>query len=105
MCGGAIISDYIATARPQRVTADYLWPDLRKKKKGSRKIRRAAYEDDFEADFREFEDETDVNEAVDVDDEEELIEVKPFAFRSNGPPLSLGKHVASFFVFTISFNH
>nr|WDA53466.1 ethylene-responsive transcription factor [Erycina pusilla] len=81
MCGGAIISDYIATSRPKTVTADYLWPDLRKKKKGGRKIRSADFEDDFEADFREFEDENEVKEVL--EDEDELIEVNPFAFRPN----------------------
>nr|QDC33561.1 ethylene-responsive transcription factor 1 [Dendrobium hybrid cultivar] len=90
MCGGAIISDFIATARPQRVTADYLWPDLRKKKKGGRKIRSAKFEDDFEADFQEFEDESDVSEVIDEDDEDELIELHQFAFRPNGAPLSRG---------------
>ncbi|PKU80280.1 ethylene-responsive transcription factor 1-like [Dendrobium catenatum] len=90
MCGGAIISDFIATARPQRVTANTLWPDLRKKKKGGRKIRSAEIEDDFEADFQEFEDETEVSEVVDEYDEDELIELKPYAFRQNGTPLSRG---------------
>lgn len=104
MCGGAIISDFIATSRPQSVTADYLWTDLRKKKKGDRKIRSAEYEDDFEADFQEFEDENEVNEVADVDDEDELIEVKPFAFRPNAARLSLGKHHYLFFVLNSSFN-
>ncbi|KHG20734.1 Ethylene-responsive transcription factor RAP2-12 -like protein [Gossypium arboreum] len=35
MCGGAIISDFIPPARLRRLTADYLWPDL--KKSGSKK--------------------------------------------------------------------
>ncbi|KAG6501072.1 hypothetical protein ZIOFF_040940 [Zingiber officinale] len=62
MCGGAIISDFIPTAR--LVTSDYLWPELKKRgASGARRkkigCRRAAAaevtEDDFEADFQDFE--------------------------------------------------
>ncbi|XP_042447631.1 ethylene-responsive transcription factor 1-like [Zingiber officinale] len=51
MCGGAIISDRNSAAVPRRVKAEYLWPGG-KKKRG--KKRRVELEDDFEADFEEF---------------------------------------------------
>ncbi|XP_008784363.2 ethylene-responsive transcription factor 1-like [Phoenix dactylifera] len=78
MCGGAIISDYIPTARSQRVTADYLWPDLKKggAAKKSKGKRQEFQDDDFEADFQEFHDESSESEG---DDEPELVDVKPFA--------------------------
>ncbi|RRT73892.1 hypothetical protein B296_00025758 [Ensete ventricosum] len=97
MCGGAIISDFIPTARSERrVTADYLWPDLKRggtngvKTKKSNGHRRAVEdtEDDFEADFQEFEYESMVSK---VEDEAELVD-KPFAFASTGNnTLVLGK--------------
>lgn len=78
MCGGAIISDFIPEARSaQRLTADCLWPDL---KKGGAKVpkknagRRGVVEDDFEADFEEFDEESG------MEDEVELLNQKPFAY-------------------------
>ncbi|KAK9099614.1 hypothetical protein Syun_026659 [Stephania yunnanensis] len=70
MCGGAIISDFIspASGSSRRLTADYLWPDLRRSagKYGlgggdDRDV------DDFEADFQEF------NEKTDDEGEEKVI--------------------------------
>ena len=81
MCGGAIISDFIPAARSQRVTADLLWPALKKSSSGKRfyagrPLRSEIFglEDDFEADFQEFKDESD------VDDDEDMVDSKPFAF-------------------------
>ncbi|WOL06521.1 ethylene-responsive transcription factor [Canna indica] len=84
MCGGAIISDFIPAARSaRRLTADYLWPDLKKggvngAKKKSGGLRRAV-EDDFEADFEEFEEES---MDSDMEDEVEFVNHKPFVFAS-----------------------
>ncbi|XP_074592099.1 ethylene-responsive transcription factor 1-like isoform X2 [Curcuma longa] len=86
MCGGAIISDFIPTA--QWVTSDYLWPELktggasgaRRKRIGRRRAAAAEVtEDDFEADFREFD-----AEAMEfgAGDEVQMVEAKPFAFTS-----------------------
>ncbi|XP_058080063.1 ethylene-responsive transcription factor 1-like [Magnolia sinica] len=76
MCGGAIISDFIPPSRSRRLTADYLWPNIRK---GGRndyskplKPKIVGLEDDFEADFQDFKD--------DSDEEDEVEDVKPFAF-------------------------
>ncbi|CAL9105828.1 unnamed protein product [Musa acuminata var. zebrina] len=71
MCGGAIISDFIPAARSRLVTdADLLWPNPKKakstKKKGSRRRLAQETEDDFEADFREFNDESGESEEDDV---------------------------------------
>ncbi|OAY53269.1 ethylene-responsive transcription factor RAP2-12 [Manihot esculenta] len=81
MCGGAIISDFIpATAAgrsSRRLTADFLWPDL---KKPIGKIV-GDLDDDFEADFQEFKDESDVDEEDDV-----LFDVKPFSFSATASP-------------------
>ncbi|KAI0507364.1 hypothetical protein KFK09_013487 [Dendrobium nobile] len=86
MCGGAIISDFIPTPslRSRRVTAHNLWPDLRKKTKGGRKIQAAEFVDDFEADFEEFEGEPEEDEV------EKLIEVRPGAFRTKAATFSRG---------------
>ncbi|KAL1367218.1 hypothetical protein HN51_021265 [Arachis hypogaea] len=79
MCGGAIISDFIpggsaaAASRSRRVTADILWPNLRKPVRKSGKRRDGAgagvvaVDDDFEADFREFKDDSDIDEDEDYD--------------------------------------
>ena len=89
MCGGAIISDLIPPTRSQRLTADFLWPDL--KKSGSKKGSGKRYSkpvidlnDDFEADFQEFKDgESDVDDLDDV-----LADVKPFTFSATKKPSS-----------------
>ncbi|XP_019423543.1 PREDICTED: ethylene-responsive transcription factor RAP2-12-like [Lupinus angustifolius] len=94
MCGGAIISDFIsdggAPARSRILTADYLWPDL--KKNGSEKNKRKKkvlinLDDDFEADFRDF------NEDSEVDDDDDVFMMdskkKPSAFRSTKPSNSI----------------
>ncbi|KAK7397506.1 hypothetical protein VNO78_18681 [Psophocarpus tetragonolobus] len=75
MCGGAIISDFIpaaVTAGSRRITADYLWPDFKK--------RNSDLDDDFEADFREFKDDSDLDFDIDIDDHRQ---VKPFAFAAS----------------------
>ncbi|WVZ20532.1 hypothetical protein V8G54_007854 [Vigna mungo] len=76
MCGGAIISDFIpaaVTARSRRITAGHLWSDL--KKRTSEVIHS---DDDFEADFRDFKDDSDIETDVDADHQ-----VKPFAFSAS----------------------
>ncbi|XVF25278.1 hypothetical protein REPUB_Repub13aG0199300 [Reevesia pubescens] len=95
MCGGAIISDFIAPTRSQRLTSDYLWPDL--KKSGSKKGSGKRYskpvinlDDDFEADFQEFKDEESDVDDFDVDDV--LADVKPFAFSAAKKPSSAVSH-------------
>ncbi|KAG4400392.1 hypothetical protein GLYMA_07G044300v4 [Glycine max] len=88
MCGGAIISDFIPAGPAggaQRVTADILWPNLRKR------FSKSLLDDDFEAGFREFEDDSEIEDVDDEDDEEEeeLKKKKPFGFsRSNNKAAS-----------------
>ncbi|KAJ1698651.1 hypothetical protein LUZ63_007163 [Rhynchospora breviuscula] len=90
MCGGAIISDYIPSAgRSRRVTADYLWPELKRQKssskieKGKSSIGQFGSFDDFEADFEEFEQHSDEEfEEGSFDEFEKIIDLKPFAFES-----------------------
>ncbi|CAN0877768.1 Ethylene-responsive transcription factor RAP2-12 [Linum grandiflorum] len=94
MCGGAIISGFIppttvAGRSSRRLTADFLWPDLKSKpvSKAYSKPRPSALvvdlDDDFEADFQEFKDDSD----VDVDDVDDVLaDVKPFAFSAAPPP-------------------
>lgn len=85
MCGGAIISDYIPpalTARSRRLTADYLWPDL---KKPTDVIDLDAQ---FEADFRQFKDDSDIDE----DDEDD--DAKPFAFAASSRRSTSAKSAA-----------
>ncbi|WJX92327.1 hypothetical protein P8452_73983 [Trifolium repens] len=85
MCGGAIISDFIPAAAAvggsRRVTADILWPNLRKT--GSKKSS-FLLDDDFEAGFREFKDDSDFDEDEDEDDDEGLlVGVKGFTFAAS----------------------
>ncbi|KAJ9179466.1 hypothetical protein P3X46_011251 [Hevea brasiliensis] len=86
MCGGAIISDFIpptvAGRSSRQLTADFLWPDLKKAigKQYSKPVA-VDLDDDFEADFQEFKDESDVDEEDDV-----LLDVKPFAFFATASP-------------------
>ena len=116
MCGGAIISDFIpvtgTAGRTRRVTADCLWPDLRKPISGKRfskplRPEVAELEDDFEADFREFKDDSEIDE--DDNDVDMLVDVKPFAFTPTAKPskaskpLSRGKILFLFFFFGLNF--
>ncbi|KAJ4882055.1 Ethylene-responsive transcription factor RAP2-12 [Raphanus sativus] len=77
MCGGAIISDFIPPPRSRRVTSEFLWPDL-KKKKSSRKRSSSFFDldDEFEADFQGFNDDS----FIDCDD------AKPFVFAGARKP-------------------
>ncbi|KAE8719955.1 ERF071 protein [Hibiscus syriacus] len=94
MCGGAIISDFIPPApSSRRLTADFLWPDLKKSsfKKGSRKSYSKTVIDldvDFETDFQEFKD-----EESDVDDA--LADIKPFAFSATKKSSPTASHDSS----------
>ncbi|KAJ0988523.1 hypothetical protein J5N97_006879 [Dioscorea zingiberensis] len=89
MCGGAIISGLIPPARSRRLTAEYLWPDLKKrggsqgseKKRGQRRMLELG-DDDFEADFRVFSDDPVDSE---VEEEEQLIDAKPFVPAPKAP--------------------
>ncbi|WJZ94214.1 hypothetical protein VitviT2T_013091 [Vitis vinifera] len=81
MCGGAIISDFIPASRCRRVDEDY-FPALKKRTSGnhcSKSLWSEAVEDDddddFEADFLGFKD--------DSDDEED--DIKPSAFSAAKP--------------------
>jgi len=73
MCGGAILAELIPSAPARRVTAGHLWPPAKVAKQ-----RRAAA-DDFEAAFRNF-DEEDVMVI-----EEEVAESMPFASHARKP--------------------
>jgi len=89
MCGGAIISGFIpptvAGRSSKRLTADFLWPDLKSKPVSSKLYSTVVdLDDDFEADFKDFKDDSDVDVDDDVDDV--LADVKPFAF--SAPPRS-----------------
>ncbi|CAL9171990.1 unnamed protein product [Musa hybrid cultivar] len=92
MCGGAIISDFIPAAKSRLVTdADLLWPNPKKakstKKKGSRRRLAQETEDDFEADFREFNDASGESEEDDV---VEIVDVKLPAFAPKDGQIALG---------------
>lgn len=91
MCGGAIISGFIspttaaaaANGRSRRLTAEFLWPEL-KRRSGNKKLSKASLlvDDDFEADFQGFkdddEDESDIEDDADVDVDVD----SPFSFAS-----------------------
>ena len=80
MCGGAILAELIPSApAARRVTAGHVWPgDANKaKKKGARA-------DDFEAAFRDFDNDSDDEEMMveEAEEEEATSEHKPFVFRA-----------------------
>lgn len=96
MCGGAIISDILppASRSSRRLTADLLWGsgaavlnkmmnpgNYHSKPLRSQKI--IDLDDEFEADFQDFEDYSDDEEDIDVK--------KPFAFSSSKNPGFKGK--------------
>jgi len=92
MCGGAIISDFVAPSRAsRRLTAELLWgpgADLLEEKHGKKRSNANGFsktlrsrlfvdlEDEFETDFQEFKDKSD-------DDVAELEDVKPFDFSAS----------------------
>lgn len=94
MCGGAIISDFIPAGpagRSRRVTADILWPNLRNGKRFSKPV----LDDDFEAGFRDFKDDSEIEEDEEEEDEDLImVGVKPFGGFSHSAnaskPLSRG---------------
>jgi EREBP-like factor len=110
MCGGAILSDFIPSAgRSRRVTADYLWPELKRPKKSS-KIQngKALFDefgsyDDFEADFEDFEQdsvgdfEKELSNDFDEDEFEKILDVKPFSFDSKS---TISRGIRLFFLFS-----
>jgi len=79
MCGGAIISDFIPATKSRRLTADYLWPDLKKAKKAKKSTVQIEDDADFEADFQEFND-TGIESDEEDDDVVEITNPKPFFF-------------------------
>lgn len=85
MCGGAIISDFIPTSRTRRLTADYPWHNPKKNPQNyhSKPVRSEVVDvdNDFEADFQEFNDHSDFDEDIDI---------KPFAFTSSKSSFSTG---------------
>ncbi|KAE8674182.1 ERF073 protein [Hibiscus syriacus] len=99
MCGGAIISDFIPPAlSSRRLTADFLWPDLKKSgfKKGSPKRFSKPvidFDDDFETDFQEFKDEESDVDDFDVDGV--LADIKPFALSATKKPSPAASHDSS----------
>ncbi|RDX66544.1 Ethylene-responsive transcription factor 1 [Mucuna pruriens] len=97
MCGGAIISDFIPAGPAggaRRVTADILWPNLNRPGLAKR-LSKPLLDDDFEARFREFKDDSEIEEDENEEDEDSMMVgvKKPFALsRSNksSKPLSRG---------------
>jgi len=92
MCGGAIISDFIPAGpagRSRRVTADILWPDLKKR------FSNPLLDDDFEAGFREFKDDSEIEDDDDEDEDVDFMVLggkKPFGFsRPNKTSKSLSR--------------
>ncbi|CAH8369987.1 unnamed protein product [Eruca vesicaria subsp. sativa] len=87
MCGGAIISDFIPPPKSRRVTSEFIWQDLKKSKKRSKK--RSDFfdlDDKFEADFKGFKD---GDSSFDCKDEfDTFTDVKPFVFTATTKPVA-----------------
>lgn len=98
MCGGAILKDLKVPAATRKVTEAALWPEKKKPKPGGGVARRFAGlggrrglglddgEEDFEADFEEFEADSGDSDlelgrggVAEKDDDDEVVEIKPFA--------------------------
>ncbi|CAE5960162.1 unnamed protein product [Arabidopsis arenosa] len=91
MCGGAIISDFIPPPRSRRVTSEFIWPDLKKNVKGSKKSSKNRsnffdFDAEFEADFQGFKDDSSVDCDDDFDVGDVFADVKPFVFTSTPKP-------------------
>lgn len=107
MCGGAIISDFIpVNPRSRRLTSDLLWADTKKSSKPKRS-EIVDLDDEFEADFQEFKDESDVDD-LDIDVDDLLLDVKPFAFSaslkstsglSHGNPPTISHEYLYFYIY------
>ncbi|KAG7577213.1 DNA-binding domain superfamily [Arabidopsis thaliana x Arabidopsis arenosa] len=92
MCGGAIISDFIPPPRSLRVTSEFIWPDLKNKGKASKKRsnKRPDFfdlDDEFEADFRGFKDDSAFDCEDEIDDDV-FVNVKPFVFTATTKPVA-----------------
>ncbi|KAK3159287.1 hypothetical protein QOZ80_2AG0148210 [Eleusine coracana subsp. coracana] len=89
MCGGAILANLTKQPGPRRLTEGALWPEKKKPKRGGGGGRRypagfAEDDEDFEADFEEFEvnsGESDLELGQGEDDD--VVEIKPFAANRN----------------------
>ncbi|XP_042487904.1 ethylene-responsive transcription factor RAP2-12-like [Macadamia integrifolia] len=90
MCGGAIISDFIPTSRFKRPSAAGVVWDIKKNYSKPLGSEITNVDDDFEADFQEFKDESD----------EEVEDVKPFSFA----PTSQSSRGGSTAVKAVEFN-
>ncbi|AAF02863.1 AP2 domain containing protein RAP2.12 [Arabidopsis thaliana] len=91
MCGGAIISDFIPPPRSRRVTSEFIWPDLKKNLKGSKKSSKNRsnffdFDAEFEADFQGFKDDSSIDCDDDFDVGDVFADVKPFVFTSTPKP-------------------
>uniref|UniRef100_A0A1J3GKG1 Ethylene-responsive transcription factor RAP2-12 n=2 Tax=Noccaea caerulescens TaxID=107243 RepID=A0A1J3GKG1_NOCCA len=92
MCGGAIISDFIPPPIPRRVTSEYIWPDLKKNVKGLKKRSKKRFnffdlDDEFEADFQGFKDDSSIDCDDDFDVDDVFADVKPFVFTATPKPV------------------
>lgn len=88
MCGGAILKDLKVPAVTRKVTEAALWPEKKKPRQadgGARRLGLVDGEEDFEADFEEFEADSGDSDlelgrgrAAEKDDDE-VVEIKPYA--------------------------
>ncbi|KAM3231002.1 hypothetical protein ACQJBY_061267 [Aegilops geniculata] len=80
MCGGAILAELIPGVPARRAASGHVWPG-----KGAKQAKAAAAADDFEAAFREFNEDSDEEEDVVMVAErrEEVAESKPFVFAAS----------------------
>lgn len=69
MCGGAIISDFIPDTEYRRLNADFLWPRKKTHTRVSENFlsKPLCFDDDFEADFQQFEEEFHEEEEEELD--------------------------------------
>ncbi|CAH2053735.1 unnamed protein product [Thlaspi arvense] len=93
MCGGAIISDFVPPPTSRRVTSEFVWPDLKNKGKSSKKRSKKSgffdLDDEFEADFQGFKDDSSFDCEDDFDVEDDVFaNVKPFVFTATTSPVA-----------------
>ncbi|XP_010534976.1 PREDICTED: ethylene-responsive transcription factor RAP2-12 [Tarenaya hassleriana] len=91
MCGGAIISDFIPPPKSHRGASDYVWSDLKKNAKSLKKNskKRSDFfdlENEFEADFQGFKDDSSIDFEDDFNADHVFSDVKPFVFAAPPKP-------------------
>jgi EREBP-like factor len=81
MCGGAILANLTKQPGPRRLTERDLWQEKKKPKRsgGGRRWFLAEEDEDFEADFEDFQGESEESDLeLGEGEDDDVVEIKPF---------------------------